>query len=131
MDFDKLVELLEENTKDIEKKCLICHQSNDDKLLKLKCNHYYHLDCLKPKKLKTKCLYCEFITKSRVCKIKNCINRTYFESQKCEEHINTKIIDKKKKQKNNICKVILKSGKNKGKECGRNNCGYHNKVINL
>lgn len=38
----------------------------------------------------------------------------------------------KKKFNKNICKVILKTGKRKGLECGRNNCGYHkNNIINL
>lgn len=39
--------------------------------------------------------------------------------------LNKKIITK------NICKIILKSGKNKGKECGRINCGYHKNKDNI
>ena len=30
-----------------------------------------------------------------------------------------------------ICSQVLKSGKNKGKECGRINCGIHNKNNNI
>ena len=79
--------------------CLICHLGNETECKKLSCSHYYHESCLG--------------------NIKNC--------PYCNKKITVKKLNKKitLKPLDNICKVILKSGKRKGEECGRNNCGYH------
>lgn len=82
--------------------CLICHLGNETECIKLNCNHYYHKNCINKMK---KCPY-------------------------CNKNITVNKLDKKilfiKLMNTNTCTVILKTGKRKGEECGRNNCGYHN-----
>ena len=80
--------------------CNICHYKTIDDKVTLYCNHVFHKKCLKDLKY---CPYC-----NQKIKIKN--NHSNINSEKC--------------------KIILMSGKNKGKECGRINCGIHkNKEI--
>lgn len=103
MEFDKLLNIVLEKNKVDGEKCLICHFPDDLKNLeKLNCSHYFHLNCLNLDKIKKgnkiTCPYC-----------------------------GTKVkINKKKEPTISICKIILKSGVNKGKACGRCNCKYHN-----
>ena len=84
-------------------KCLICHfPDTEDNLTKLNCGHYFHLSCLNCKTSSIMCPYCERST----------------------------VIKKVQSQSiSNVCTVILKNGKNKGKVCGRKNCKYHNSFI--
>jgi len=80
-------------------KCLICHfPDKKENLIQLKCNHYFHLNCLACKTNTIKCPYC---------------NR----SSSFKDYSKNKEVKK--------CQVILKNGKNKGKVCGRTNCKYH------
>lgn len=103
INLDDILNEIKNNNKIKGEKCMICHM-NDLKtnLLKLKCNHYFHSNCLNTNSKNNgktiKCLYCD--------------KKTIFKNK-----INN---DNK-----NLCNVILKSGKNKGKECGRKNCHYH------
>ena len=71
------------------------------------------------------CLVCHMGNENECIKLscthyyhKDCINKL----KNCP-YCNKKI--KKSIVKNNICNIILKSGKRKGEVCGRNNCGYH------
>jgi hypothetical protein len=110
MDFDKLLKIVLEKNKVEGEKCLICHfPDNLENLEKLNCNHYFHLNCLNLDKIKKAnkviCPYCG--TKVKIKKNK--------ELNKIPNNL-----------KETVCKILLKSGVNKGKECGRNNCKYHN-----
>ena len=82
--------------------CLICYLGNETECSKLSCGHYYHQKCLG--------------------NLKNC--------PYCNKKITVKKLNKKivLTQNENICKTILKTGKRKGEECGRNNCKYHVKI---
>lgn len=86
-------------------KCLICHFPIKDNMLKLSCNHYFHRKCLLDKYI-FKSVICPYCGKKS--KINNCLPTV---------------------ENNNLCKVILKSGVNKGKLCNRKNCHYHKKEI--
>lgn len=105
--FNKLYNniLKEENIN--EEICNICHYKTlNDKII-LSCKHVFHKKCLKNLK---NCPYC---------------------GKKIEKPpLEKPIIEKPpiEKQINIICKVILKSGKNKGKECGRKNCLIHKNI---
>lgn len=102
--FNQIYEKLiqdENNEGDI---CNICHLKVTKNEIKLECSHVFHKKCLK-KKI-GKCPYCD---------------KKYDITNK----------DKLETIPNNTCKVILKSGKNKGKECGRINCGYHKNKDNI
>ena len=143
--FDELYKDIINEDNSNEEKCNICHYKTVIDKLTLSCNHVFHKKCLKQLK---KCPYCnKFIDKEELKKNNLC--KTILKSGKnkgnecgkflCKVH--TKTIDIAKKDdsnpddsiKNNlnledfnpICKTILKSGKNKGKECGRKNCKYH------
>ena len=102
MNYDDLFKMVKEMNQVKGEKCMICHfPDTNQNLLKLKCGHFFHKKCLAlPSSGYIKCPYCE----------QTCIM----------------------KEDNNIpsvkCKVILKSGVNKGKECGRINCKYHKQV---
>tara|TARA_B100001093_G_scaffold515600_1_gene592271 strand:+ start:424 stop:732 length:309 start_codon:yes stop_codon:yes gene_type:complete len=98
-EYQKLFNLVTKLNKEEGEICLICHFPIKENLLKLKCGHYFHRQCLlneKNKKYSTiKCPYCEKTSK--------------LESKS-----------------NDVCKAIIKSGINKGKICNRINCKYHN-----
>lgn len=112
MDFDKLLEIVIEKNKVDGEKCLICHFPDDkNNLEKLSCSHYFHLNCLNIDKTKKSCkIVCPYCGAKVKIRKKNEINIT-------------------KETNNTICKVILKSGVNKRKECGRCNCKYHKLII--
>lgn len=62
--------------------------------------------------------------KGKMCNVK-CID------DYCKRHIKNKnIIIKNDTNNNEICKVILQSGKRKGSECNRINCKYHKNESN-
>ena len=97
-EFDKLLKEVNKLNSIDGEQCMVCHFPDlETNLLKLKCKHFYHESCISKlmKNNKIKCPYCEKTTTI------------------------------KEKVKNQICKVIMKSGINKGKECNRTNCTYH------
>jgi len=102
MDFDTLLEYCNKLNESTNEKCLICHIpiNNNDSHIILECKHYYHTDCIGYRGKQIKCMYCEKTS------IPSLFNYTQ-----------------------NICKYILLSGINKGNECARVHCSYHNKVI--
>lgn len=98
INIDDYISFINKNNNIKGEKCMVCHMNDSiDNLVKLSCNHYFHKSCL-PKKNVFKCTYC---------------------------NKKTKLKSSKKSTSGNKCKVILKSGKNKGKPCNRINCGYH------
>ena len=103
MSFEELFNYCNKLNESTAEKCLVCHIpiENDGSSIKLKCKHYYHSTCIKYKKGTIKCLYCEQTS------LPQFVNE------------NEPVM--------NSCNVILKTGINKGKECGRINCKYHNK----
>ena len=133
--------------------CMICQLPilSSERIIKLKCNHNYHKECImdylpSKKYNKITCPYCTQVSHKKKCSHCNlkfftskceCLNKhkceAYFKSGKnkgkqCNK-INCKIHNKKKKI--NYCSVILKSGKRKGQMCSRINCGYHKNKINI
>lgn len=109
MDFDTLLNYCIKLNESHNEKCLVCHIpfKTNDSYLKLKCNHLFHKNCIGYKKGATKCLYCD---KSSI-----------------PESINVESPDVNiPTSKYEIaCKVILKSGINKGQYCNRSDCKYH------
>ena len=107
MDFDSLLKIVEEKNQINGEKCLICHfPDKAENLTKLSCSHYFHLSCLNvnfQKNKKSKKIICPYCNTKATVKNNNIINEEKLE----------------------CCKVILKSGINKGKECGRISCKYH------
>lgn len=100
INIDEIINSINQNNKLKGEKCMVCHMKDSNKnLIKLDCKHFFHNDCIQKKNNTITCLYC-----NKKTKLKKKITKTN---------------DK------NICKVILKSGKNKGKSCGRTNCHYH------
>ena len=121
MEFDKLLKIVLEKNKVDGEKCLICHFPDDLKNLeKLNCSHYFHLNCLNLDKIKKgnkiTCPYCG--TKVKINKKKESASLVLSDQTSSAFENNSK---------GSICKIILKSGVNKGKDCGRCNCKYHNK----
>ena len=161
MDFNLLLKEIKTINKEKGEKCLICHFpiTENERHYQLKCNHCYHVDCIKMKNGYIKCPYClshNFGKKCRICK------KYYFDNKcesshdefkcktilkkgknkgkmcwkiNCKKHDNAPKINKNKDDiEKYICKSVLKSGKRKGQECGRFKCKYHNKInkeINL
>lgn len=101
MNFEELLKYCTEFNESKNEKCLICHipVNSIDKYVKLGCSHIYHSDCVKYKSGSIKCLYCE---KSSIPSLIN--------------YYNTNIV---------YCKILIKTGINKGKFCNRYNCQYH------
>jgi len=107
IDFDNLYNTVLNMNKSTKDKCYICHfpienKENENETI-LECKHGYHTDCIKNNNIKNNCPYCG--------------------------KVNKKTTDNKKPKNNIICTNILKSGKNKGMVCGRNNCYYHNIIL--
>ncbi len=114
MDFDSLLSYcikLNDSTYD---KCLVCHIpiENNDEHLKLKCTHLFHKNCIGYKAGSTKCLYCE---KTSIPEVINSSNKI-----KPINNVSNIIA-----QNEIYCKVILKTGQNKGQYCNRQHCSYH------
>lgn len=106
MNFEELFNYCTKINESESDKCLICHIpiESEDTYIKLGCSHIYHKECIKYKSGKVKCLYCNKLS------IPNLINY---------------------KSNNIYCKVLLKSGINKGKLCNRFECKYHTINNNL
>jgi len=107
MNFEELLKYCTEFNESKNEKCLVCHipVNSIDKYIKLECSHIFHSDCVKYKSGSIKCLYCE---KSSTPSLIN--------------YSNTNI---------DYCKILIKTGINKGKFCNRPNCQYHIQVINM
>ena len=60
MDFNSLLKEIKTINKEKGEKCLICHFpiTKNERHYKLKCNHCYHVDCIKMKNGYIKCPYC-------------------------------------------------------------------------
>lgn len=125
----KLVETKKQNTNDL---CQICYLDNNLYSTTLLCNHKYHWDCIKKyiiknRSINTVCPYCSdyFIIKELEKKCTICNKITFYDSKKCKLHL--------KKP----CSYILKSGKNKGKNCSKycldnsKFCRIHSKLTNI
>ena len=113
MNFTDILKLVKIKKKINGEICMICYfPINERNLITLSCSHKYHKDCLYTNKKNIECPYCLKNTKLKKCR--KCYNYKIKNSD-CD------------KCKNNMCKHILKTGKNKGKECGKNNCKIHKK----
>lgn len=100
-EYEKLLLLVNQINKVEGERCLICHfPDKNENLIKLKCKHYFHLNCIPSTNKLSEYIKCPYCDK------------------------NSKIIKFTKP-----CNVILKRGPNKGKECGRDNCKYHKTTI--
>lgn len=97
MDFEELYKYCVDMNKSTLEKCLVCHMPIDktENHLILACKHYYHSECINYYSGLVTCLYCEKVSEPQI------------------------------DSKNIYCKVIIKSGSNKGKYCDRLNCNYH------
>jgi len=145
MNFDDLVNIVMEIKSHKGDECLICHFPIDlDLLIKLKCNHSYHNNCINniiKDKVGITCPYCQTVTNKSIQDKTiqgNLIIK--LESNKCKKIIKTGVNKGKEcniiqcKRHNKIekvlvlCKEILMSGKKKGLPCNRNNCKYHNNI---
>lgn len=101
-------------------KCLICHfPDKKENLIQLKCNHYFHLNCLACKTNTVKCPYC-----NRSSLFKDYSNK---EVKNCKNI--GKVCKYQKIPEIERCNAILKSGSRKGEKCNRLNCKYHAKTI--
>ena len=143
LNFDDYVKMIENLKSEKGEECMYCHLpiSNKNEEVRLKCNHYYHSNCLKSfsSKYFYKCCYCEKVSYRHEINLSRCkhilqrgknkgkecnrLNCSYHKDQKNFE-INDKI-----KENTNLCTAILKTGKNKGNICNRKNCKIHK--INL
>lgn len=108
MNFEELLKYCTELNESKNEKCLVCHIpiDSDEKYIKLECSHIFHSDCVKYKSGILKCLYCE---KSSTPSLLNYSNTNLLP-------LLPNII---------YCKMILKTGPNKGKFCNRPDCKYH------
>ena len=137
-EYEKLLKtVIKLNSKSGEK-CLICHFPDEiENLVKLKCGHYFHSNCLNMNN-KLTCPYCgkkikiiENIQKTK-CNIviANGTNKGKLCGRiNCKYHKNN--IVKENTEKIKKCQSIIKSGPRKGEKCNRVNCFYHktNKAI--
>ena len=109
-EFDKLLAQVHKMNKISGEVCMICQFPDKvENLLQLDCKHYYHNNCIKRMKTSN----CSYI-KCPYCKKKTIL-----------ETINKYDIPNKKSALGSICFTVLKSGPNKGMQCGRTNCKYH------
>jgi hypothetical protein len=126
MNFDEMVELINSMKKSSneEEDCMICHLPIEKNIMKLKCGHKYHEDCIefiKNKKQSIVCPYCQVVTDiSKVNKIKTDISVETTENTQVVTDIITE---------NSQCNIIIKSGKNVGKKCNKINCIRHKTTI--
>jgi hypothetical protein len=108
-EYEKLLSLVSKINDCEGEICLICHFPDKDKnLIKLECQHYFHLKCI-PSSNKLleyiKCPYCD-----KNCKYHKGIVNTQ------NKQINISQLE---------CQTIIKSGSRKGERCSRINCKYH------
>ena len=124
LNYDDLIKMVEQKNKIEGEKCLICHfPDTKENLLKLSCSHYFHKNCLiidenKLKKYNSKSfrIICPYCSKKSTYKM---TSKKSKESKKSEKSNESLQIDQK------CCQVVLKTGINKGKICGRISCRYH------
>lgn len=136
-EYEKLLSLVTKINKSDGERCLICHfPDKNENLIKLKCKHYFHLNCI-PSNNKLseyiKCPYCD--KNSKIIKnIEPCnaiLQRGPNKGKECgrENCKYHKSIKNKKEINNNsipeMCQIIIKSGSRKGQVCSRINCHYH------
>ena len=108
MEFENLLSMVNKLNKTKGEKCLVCHfPDKKSNLVKLRCSHYFHYNCILNEK---KCPYC-----NKKISLKNIKIDTEYNILSKLETLNQE--DK--------CQVILKTGKNKGIMCNRVNCRYH------
>jgi hypothetical protein len=122
MNFDELYAQILEEKKKCKNPCLICHMNMDKEIVKLKCKHEYHINCLFHNKATNikfiECPYCrstDNISKySKKCiaitKLTKCNKSTFMDNSLCNSHTN---------YKPNKCEAVLLRGKNKGSICGK------------
>ena len=145
-EFDKLLATVEKMNNIKGEECMICHFPDTAKnLIKLKCKHFYHKDCIGITETtnKIKCPYCK---KSSSYKHINSNNKEIKMIKEpgllclaiiksgAKKGLACGRINCKYHKKDNIiigCNEIIKSGIKKGNICGRINCKYHKKTINL
>lgn len=133
-EFDKLLAKVKKMNSVEGEECMICHfPDSTDNLIKLKCSHYYHKDCIGINLKSTvpttiKCPYCKAKTKW-TNKISNKNNNKGNKINYTNTPINTPKISPIKPKK--LCFEIIKSGSKKGMVCGRTNCKYHSKKIKI
>ena len=143
MNFDELVDIINNMKKINGEACLICNFPIDinitDNIMKLKCNHTYHNNCISAVKKNNTiiCPYCQKITNLNKYIPLPIINKCIFiiksgikkglvcNKTNCSRH-NKKLPVDENKQK---CIFIIKTGSKKGLVCNRNNCMIHNKII--
>lgn len=108
MNFEELLKYCTELNESKNEKCLVCHipVDSDEKYIKLRCSHIFHTDCVKYKSGSIKCLYCEKSSKPSLINYSNTNPIPLVPN----------II---------YCKILLKTGPNKGNFCNRPNCSYH------
>ena len=110
MNFDELVDIINNMKKIKGEICLICNFPIDiniiDNNIELKCKHTYHNSCIS------------------IIKNNNIIICPY--CQKKTDYSKSKSLEKYNKNK---CSEIIKSGIKKGKNCNKINCNHHKKNI--
>ena len=132
MNFDELVDIINNMKKIKGEICLICNFPIDiniiDNNIELKCKHTYHNSCISIIKNNNIiiCPYCQKKTDYSKSKSLEKYNKN-----KCSEiiKIGVKKGEKCNKINTQICTNIIKSGIKKGEICNRTNCNYHNKNI--
>ncbi len=123
MNFDDLLKYCMELNESSSDKCLICHIpiEKNDIHIKLKCTHIFHPECIKYTSGTVKCLYCDKVStpyKINYGEPKNVkVKKSIKESISVNLPINS--------QNQLSCKVVLKTGPQKGNYCNRLNCNYH------
>jgi len=129
------------------KECLICYDKLDESCIKIKCGHEFHYDCIVDAyKMYTntlrECPYCRMdggyikLLDNQI-PLKNIHKEYTLKKQKLiitktKQNKTTKLNNKNQSSKSlkteEICKSLLKSGKNKGQQCKHfalfNNMGY-------
>ena len=142
MNFEELVNIVNNLKNEKSENCMICHFPTD--LIKLKCTHYYHYNCIKINKCEndiTKIITCPYchVTSFFIDSIKENIspvaNISLVENISLQDNIslvenispvaNISLID------NIHCTRIIKSGKNKGNMCNKIDCKKHKNKIKI
>tara|TARA_B100001248_G_C27369314_1_gene450816 strand:- start:1029 stop:1706 length:678 start_codon:yes stop_codon:yes gene_type:complete len=99
--------------------CGVCYKNLNNKKVKLKCSHEFHLDCLTKKYNRIECPYCRYNQSlsglKKICKAITsngtiCGKKSYYSCGFCSKHLD---------YQERKCTAIFKSGKNKGNQCGK------------
>ncbi len=119
MNFDDLLKYCMQLNESSSDKCLICHIpiEKNDIHIKLKCTHIFHPECIKYKSGSIKCLYCD--------KVSTPLKINYEKPNNVNIKKNIKESISINSQNQLFCKVVLKTGPQKGNYCNRTNCKYH------